>query len=347
MLPAPPDTAYVCNDVMIGCFARRLLLAMLTIWVISLLTFFIIRLPPGAYFDRHVSALESQGTVLTEQQIEALRRRYGLDQPFYVHYIRWVRLLAQANFGVSPGEFGSTRLVREIVAERLGLTVVVTLAATLFTWVVALPIGIYSAVRQYSIGDTVFTVMAYVGVATPDFLLALAVMYFAAVGFNADVGGLFSHAYLDAPWNLAKAWDMIKHLPLPTLIVGLGGTAGLIRIMRANLLDELRKPYVVTARAKGLAETRVIFKYPVRVALNPFASTIGYLLPNIVSGSTIVALVMSLPTVAPVLYQALLTQDMILAGNIVVLLSVLTVLGTFLSDLLLLWIDPRIRVEAR
>jgi peptide/nickel transport system permease protein len=237
--------------------------------------------------------------------------------------------------------------VREVIGERLGLTVLVNLAAILLTWVVALPIGVYSAVRQYSVGDYLVTVFGFIGVATPDFLLAMAIMYFAAVLFSADVGGLFSREFLDAPWSLTKVWDLIKHLPLPALVVGLSGTAGLIRIMRANLLDELRKPYVVTARAKGLSNRRVILKYPVRVALNPFASTVGYLLPAIVSGSIIVSLVMNLPTLAPVLLEALQNQDRFLASDILLLLSFLTVVGTLLSDLLLFWIDPRIRVEAR
>ena len=227
------------------------------------------------------------------------------------------------------------------------MTVVLAGCSLVFTWIVALPIGIYSAVRQRTLGDYTATVVGYFGLATPDFLLALAVMYWAFLIFDTNLGGLFSDQYLDAPWSLARLWDLLKHLPIPTAIVGLTGTAGLIRIMRANLLDELRKPYVVTARSKGMTEGRLIAKYPVRLALNPFASTVGYILPQLVSGSIFVALVMSLPTLAPVLYQALLRQDMLLAGNILLMVSILTVIGTFLSDLVLLWIDPRIRVGAR
>jgi peptide/nickel transport system permease protein len=227
------------------------------------------------------------------------------------------------------------------------MTMVLSLVAILFTWAVALPIGIYSAVRQYSIGDYVFTIIGFIGVATPSFLLALIVMYLGFKYFNSDIGGLFSREYQNAPWSGARIVDLLKHLPIPVIILGLAGTAGTIRIMRANLLDELSKPYVVTARARGLSERRLILKYPVRVALNPFASTIGYLLPYIVSGSIIVSLVLTLPTIGPVLLRSLQSQDMYLAGTIILLLSVMTVLGTFLSDLLLLWIDPRIRVEGR
>jgi peptide/nickel transport system permease protein len=224
---------------------------------------------------------------------------------------------------------------------------VVSVAAILLTWGLALPIGIYSAVRQYSAGDYLATFVGFIGLAVPSFLLALVLMYLGFKYFGANIGGLFSDEFAEAPWSLAKAWDLAKHLPLPALILGLAGTAQLIRIMRANLLDELRKPYVVTARARGLPEYRVILKYPVRVALNPFASTIGYLLPYVVSGSIIVSLVLSLPTVGPLLLRALIAQDMFLAGTIVLLLGVMTVIGTFLSDLLLMWIDPRIRTAGK
>jgi peptide/nickel transport system permease protein len=224
---------------------------------------------------------------------------------------------------------------------------VVSVAAILLTWLLALPIGIYSAVRQYSVGDYLATFVGFIGLAVPSFMLALVLMYVGFKYFDASIGGLFSDEFIEAPWSLAKLWDLMKHLPLPALILGLAGTAQLIRIMRANLLDELRKPYVMTARARGVPERRVILKYPVRVALNPFASTIGYLLPYVVSGSIIVSLVLSLPTVGPLLLKALVAQDMFLAGTIVLLLGVLTVVGTFLSDLLLLWIDPRIRMEGK
>ncbi|MDQ3249508.1 MAG: ABC transporter permease, partial [Chloroflexota bacterium] len=251
-------------------------------------------------------------------------------------------LMLRGNFGTSM-EYN--RPVREVIGDRLGMTMVVSIAAILFIWGVALPVGIYSAVRQYSIGDYVATFVAFLGIAIPNFMLALIVLY---VGFKyfgmKSIGGLFSQEYMQAGWSWAKVWDMIKHLPLPAFILGMAGMAELIRIMRANLLDELRKPYVVTARAKGLSEMRVILKYPVRAALNPFASTIGYLFPFIVSGSIIVSLVLSLPTVGPLLYKALIAQDLFLAGTILLLLAVMTVIGTFISDLLLMWIDPRIRL---
>jgi peptide/nickel transport system permease protein len=237
------------------------------------------------------------------------------------------------------------RPVLEVIDDRLALTIVVSVVALLFTWAVALPIGIYSAVRQYSFGDYVFTFVGFFGLATPSFLLALVVLYLSFSLFGANVGGLFSSEFKLASWSLAKVWDLLKHLPVPAFILALSATAQLIRVMRANLLDEVRKPYVVTARARGLPEGRVILKYPVRVALNPFASTLGYLFPHIVSGSIIVSVVLSLPTMGPVLLRSLQSQDMFLAGTIVLLIGVMTVIGTFISDLVLLLIDPRIRLE--
>src|SRR5436309_941563 len=284
--------------------------------------------------------MASMGSVVSDEEAQNLRIQYGLGQPIYVQYLKWMKLMVVGNFGMS---MEWRRPVTEVIGDRLWLTIVVALASLLLTWVLALPIGIYSAVRQYSPGDYVATFIGFIGLAVPNFLLALVILYFGFVFFDANIGGLFSVEYQDAPWSIAKVWDMAKHLPIPALILGLAGTAQQIRIMRANLLDELRKPYVVTARAKGLSEAKVIVKYPVRVALNPFASTIGYLFPYIVSGSIIVSLVLSLPTVGPLLLKALIAQDMFLAGTIVLLLGVLTVIGTFISDLLLMWIDPRIR----
>ena len=262
----------------------------------------------------------------------------------WIQYLRWMRMVLRGNFGMA---LEWQRPVSEVIGDRLWLTMVVSVAAIILTWGLALPIGVYSAVRQYSVGDYVATFIGFIGLAVPSFLLALVLMYIGFKYFNASIGGLFSDEFVEAPWGLAKAWDLAKHLPLPALILGLAGTAQLIRIMRANLLDELRKPYVMTARARGVSERRVILKYPVRVALNPFASTVGYLLPYVVSGSIIVSLVLSLPTVGPLLLRALVAQDMFLAGTIVLLLGVMTVVGTFLSDLLLLWIDPRIRMEGK
>jgi peptide/nickel transport system permease protein len=329
---------------MLAYLARRLILAILTIWAVSVLSFVIIQLPPGDYITSYIAQMSSGGGFVSEQEAEALREQYGLNKPMWVQYLRWMALVLQGNFGIAL-EWG--RPVSEVIGDRLWLTMVVSVAAVLLSWGLALPIGIYSAVRQYSAGDYVATLLGFLGLAVPSFMLALVLMYFGFTLFNLNIGGLFSDEFAEAPWSLAKAWDLAKHLPVPAFILGLAGTAQLIRIMRANLLDELRRPYVVTARARGLAEHRVILKYPVRVALNPFASTIGYLLPYVVSGSIIVSLVLSLPTVGPLLLRALVAQDMFLAGTIVLLLGAMTVVGTFLSDLLLMWIDPRIRLEGR
>ena len=311
-------------------------------WAVSVLAFVIIQLPPGDYITSYIATMSGSGSFVSQQEADALREQYGLNKPLYVQYLRWMKLVLQGNFGMAL-EWG--RPVAEVIGDRLWLTMAVSVAAILLTWGLALPIGIYSAVRQYSIGDYVATLLGFIGLAVPSFLLALVLMYFGFKVFNLNIGGLFSEQFAEAPWSLAKAWDLAKHLPLPGLILGLAGTAQLIRIMRANLLDELGKPYVMTARARGLSERRVILKYPVRVALNPFASTVGYLLPYVVSGSIIVSLVLSLPTVGPLLLRALVAQDMFLAGTIVLLLGVMTVVGTLVSDLLLMWIDPRIRLE--
>ena len=329
---------------MLAYLTGRLTLAVLTVWAISVLAFVIIQLPPGDYITSYLAQMSASGSFVTEQEADALREQYGLNKPLYVQYLRWMALVMRGNFGVA---LEWQRPVAEVIGDRLWLTMVVSVAAILLTWGLALPIGIYSAVRQYSAGDYVATFVGFIGLAVPSFLLALVLMYLGFKYFGANIGGLFSDEFAEAPWSLAKAWDLAKHLPLPALILGLAGTAQLIRIMRANLLDELGKPYVMTARARGLSEWRVILKYPVRVALNPFASTVGYLLPYVVSGSIIVSLVLSLPTVGPLLLRALIAQDMFLAGTIVLLLGVLTVLGTLLSDLLLMWIDPRIRSEGK
>jgi peptide/nickel transport system permease protein len=327
---------------LLAYIGRRALLAVFTVWAISILAFAIIQLPPGDYVTSYIAQMASMGSMVTDEEAQNLRIQYGLGQPVYIQYLKWMKLVVQGDFGFS---MEWRRPVTEVIGDRLWLTVVVSVAALILTWALALPIGIYSAVRQYSVGDYAATFIGFIGLAVPNFLLALVILYFGFTLFNAHVGGLFSPEYQDAPWSTARVWDLIKHLPVPALILGLAGTAQQIRIMRANLLDELRKPYVVTARSKGLTETRVIMKYPVRVALNPFASTIGYTLPYIVSGSIIVSLVLSLPTVGPLLLRALISQDMFLAGTIVLLLGVMTVIGTLLSDILLVWIDPRIRLE--
>lgn len=327
---------------MLAYIVRRLLIAIGTVWVISVIAFIIIQLPPGDYVTSYIAQLMATGTLVTQEEAENLRLQYGLNQPIYVQYIKWVWLIMQGNFGVS---MEWKRPVTEVISDRLLLTALLALAAVIFTWILALPIGIYSAVRQYSVGDYAFTFLGFIGLAVPNFLLALVIMYFAFAYFGSSVGGLFSTEYIDAPWSWARVLDLLSHLWIPALILGTAGTAQLIRIMRANLLDELRKPYVVTARAKGLSEMRTILKYPVRVALNPFVSTIGYTLPYLVSGSIIVSIVLSLPTVGPLLLKALIAQDMFLAGTIVLLLGIMTVIGTLISDILLVWVDPRIRLE--
>jgi peptide/nickel transport system permease protein len=327
---------------MLAYIGRRALLAVFTVWAISMLAFVIIQLPPGDYVSSYIAQMAAMGSVVSDEEAQTLRIQYGLGQPIYVQYWKWMKQIAEGNFGFS---MEWRRPVTEVIGERLWLTVIVAVAALILTWVLALPIGIYSAVRQYSLGDYAATFIGFIGLAVPNFLLALVILYFGFTLFNANIGGLFSPELQDAPWSWARVWDLAKHLPIPALILGLAGTAQQIRIMRANLLDELRKPYVVTARSKGLPEPRVIVKYPVRLALNPFASTIGYTLPYIVSGSIIVSLVLGLPTVGPLLLKALISQDMFLAGTIVLMLGLMTVIGTLISDILLVWIDPRIRLE--
>jgi peptide/nickel transport system permease protein len=319
---------------------RRLGLAAITVFAITLVTFVIMHLPPVDFVTAYAAQAAASGSAISPAEADAMRLAYGLNQPLWVQYWKWLSMVASGDFGRSF-EYG--RPVTEVIGDRLWLTILLSIAAIAVTWVLALPIGIYSAVRQYSFGDYVFTFIGFTGLAVPSFLLALIVMYLGLRWFNLNLSGLFSPDYQLAPWSWAKLLDLLKHLPVPMLILALPGIAQLVRIMRANLLDELRRPYVVTARARGLAERRVILKYPVRAALNPFASTIGYLLPQTVSGSIIISVVLSLPTVGPLLLHSLISQDMLLGSTIILMLGVLTVIGTLLSDLLLMWIDPRIR----
>ncbi|MCY3783513.1 MAG: ABC transporter permease [Chloroflexi bacterium] len=329
---------------MAGWLIRRTLFAFATLWAISMLSFVVIQIPPGDYVTSYIAQLQSQGTIFTDHEAQALRDLYGLDQPVILQYFRWLGLMAQGNFGVS---FEFNRPVLDVIGDRFLLTIVVSVAALLLTWIVALPIGVYSAVKQYSIGDYAFTFIGFIGLAIPGFLLALVLMYFGFVLFDANVGGLFSPEYAQADWSWAKFWDLMQHMPIPALALGLAGTAFLIRIMRANLLDELRKPYLVTARAKGLTNSRAVLKYPVRVALNPFVSIVPFVLRDIVGGSVIVSIVLSLPTLGPILLKSLIAQDSFLAGTIILLLGVITVVGTLISDILLVILDPRIKFEAR
>jgi peptide/nickel transport system permease protein len=322
---------------------RRIALAFITIWAISIISFMIIQLPPGDYITMYIAQMASSGSSVSELEAQNLRIQYGLDRPLVVQYFKWIGRVLKGDLGVA---LLYSRPVAQVIGDRLGLTIAVSLGAIVLTWIIALPVGILSAVKQYSWVDYLCTFLGFIGLSIPNFLFALILMYVGFSFFNIQIGGLFSPEYLISPWSFAKFLDLLKHLPLPAVVLGLAGTAKMIRIMRANLLDELRKPYVMTARARGLSESWVIFKYPVRVALNPFMSTIGYLLPQVVSGSVIISMVLSLPTVGPLLLSALMAQDMFLAGAIVLLLGILTVVGTFISDILLMLIDPRIRLGA-
>lgn len=327
---------------MFAYIVRRVLLMIPMLFAISILSFAIIQLPPGDFLTSYVSQLRQQGDIVDQTQIDALRERYGLGQPIYVQYGKWI-------WGIfTRGDWGQSlewqKPVKELIWQRLGLTMVISLSALLVSWFIAIPIGVYSATHQYSFLDYLLSAFSFVGLGTPGFLLALIILFYAQSQLGVNVGGLFSDEYLLAPWSWAKFVDMLKHIWVPLLIVAVGSTAGNIRITRANLLDELNKPYVETARAKGVPETKLIWKYPVRVALNPFFSTVGWSLASLVSGTTLVAMVLSLQTTGPMMLRALTSQDMYLAGSFIFLLSTLTVIGTLISDILLAIVDPRIRL---
>jgi peptide/nickel transport system permease protein len=322
---------------------HRLLLMIPTLVAISILTFVIIQLPPGSYLDTLIADLKASGESADLQKVEFLRQQYGLDQPVWKQYGIWVYGLLQGDLGWS---FEYDRPVTAIIGERLFLTFVVSLAAILFTWTLAFPIGVYSATHKYSWSDHGLTFLGFLGLATPNFLLALVLMFVSFSYFGVSVGGLFSPELQEAPWSWRKVLDLLEHLWIPVVVIGTAGTAGMIRRLRANLLDELKKQYVVTARAKGVPPRRLLVKYPLRIALNPFISDIGDLLPELISGSVIVSIVMSLPTTGPMLLRALRTQDMYLAGSFLMLMALLTVIGVFLSDLALAALDPRIRQGA-
>ncbi len=327
---------------MLQYIIKRLLLLPLLLFIFSVFAFFIIQAPPGDFVDAYIAELSTSGSSMDRVQIEALRERYGLDQPLYVQYFKWMGRILTGDLGVS---LDWQRPNRELIGERFLLTVLLGAFTFAFTWAVAIPIGIYSATHQYSFFDYFFTVFNYFGVATPTFMTALVLMWLAFAYFGVSVTGLFSAEYVDAPWSLGRVVDLLKHLWLPVVILGLDGTARLARVMRANLLDELKKPYMEMARAKGLSEWKLVMKYPVRLALNPLVSTIGWYLPLIFSGSVIVATVMNLPTIGPMLLRALIVQDMFLAGAIILIYSFLAIIGTLMSDILLAWLDPRIRME--
>jgi peptide/nickel transport system permease protein len=309
-------------------------------WAISVLTFVIIQLPPGDFVSTYIASLGASGNGTSGTAIAQLRADYGLNQPLYVQYLKWVGEVLRGNLGNS---IALHQPVLSIISQQMVLTVVVAVAASVLTWVLAVPIGIYSAVRRYSAGDHALTFLGFLGLAVPSFLLALALLYFGFSLFGLSLEGLFSPQYQAAGWSLGKSLNLLEHLVIPAVVLGASSTAQIMRVMRANLLDELRKPYVQTARAKGLPERRLIVKYPVRVAMNPMASSMGFLFPQIVSGGIIVSVVLSLPTVGPTLLNALQAQDMFLAGAILLMVGMLTVVGMLISDLVLMWLDPRIR----
>lgn len=316
----------------------------MAIWAVSVISFFIINLPPGDYVTSYIAQLQNTGSIVLADEADNLREFYGINRPLYVQYGKWINQIAHGNLGYSF-EFGLP--VNDVIGERLILTMILALVTVVFIWIVAIPIGIFSAVQQYSIWDHTFTFFGFIGLAVPDFLLALIMMYMSFVLFDFSIGGLFSPDYVAVGWSLGRVWDLMKHMVIPVIILGTSGTATLIRITRANLLDELRKPYVATARAKGLPEWKLVLKYPVRLALNPAVSLTAYILPFLVSGSIVVSVVLGLPTVGPILLKALVAQDMFLAGAIILIIGWMTVVGTFFSDLLLVLIDPRVRFEGR
>jgi peptide/nickel transport system permease protein len=322
---------------------KRVLYMIPTLFVISIISFTIIQLPPGDFLTTYVATLRSQGEDIDAQALQALQDQYGLNEPIYVQYGKWIRnIVTRGDFGLS---FEWRRPVSELIWDRLGLTVFISLLTILLTWLIAIPSAVYVATHQYSFLDYLMSFISFVGLGTPGFLIALVYLWIMLSVFNTNAAGLFSEQYLNAPWSLAKFQDMMGRVWAPVLILALENTAGIIRTVRANLLDELNKPYVETARAKGLKERIAVWKYPVRVALNPFFSTVGWTLAALVSGETLVAVVLSIPTSGPLLLRALQSQDMYLAGAFVLLLSTLTVIGTLLSDILLAVADPRIRLE--
>jgi peptide/nickel transport system permease protein len=328
---------------MLKYILRRVVIMVPTLIVISMISFAVIQLPPGDYLTSYVAGLRQMGDTVDETELANLKERYGLGQPVYVQYYKWVSGI------VLRGDWGQSmewrKPVKDLIWERMGLTVFLSLIAILVSWFVAIPVGVFSATHQYSIPDYAFSALSFIGAGLPGFMVALVVMWIAMRQFGLNVGGLFSQNYMVAAWSWPKFVDLLKHLWIPVIVIALGSTAGSIRTTRANVLDELNKPYVETARAKGLKERKLIWKYPVRVAMNPFFSTVGWTLASLISGQTLVAYVLSLQTTGPMMLRALTSQDMYLAGSFLLLLSALTVIGTLISDVLLAWVDPRIRME--
>ncbi|MBL8707938.1 MAG: ABC transporter permease [Rhodospirillaceae bacterium] len=339
---------------MLRYLIQRVLVMVPTLLIISFLIFVIIQAPPGDFLETTLAELQSRGENMDQNQIENLRAVYGLDQPFHIQYLRW--LFGQWDgfdyvkggliFGDLGYSFEYNQPVADVVGDRLALTVIVSIASILFVWAVSFPIAVYSATHQYSLFDYIFTFVGYIGLATPSFLIALVMLYFANIWFGTSIGGLMDAAYVGQPWSAAKFWSIMEHMWVPVLVIGLPGTAGMIRRLRANLLDELNKQYVTTGRAKGLPPLKLLVRYPLRISLNPFIADIGSLLPELISGSVIVSVVMSLPITGPMLLSALRSQDMYLAGSFLMFMAFLTVIGVFISDILLALLDPRIRLGA-
>jgi len=326
---------------MLNYIIRRLLIIIPELFLISILAFIVIQLPPGDYLTTYIMRLQASGAVINESIVENLKRQYGLDRPVYVQYFIWIKnIITQGNFGVS---FSYDLPVIDLIKERIPMTLTISLLSLAVTWIIAFPIGIYSATHQYSPFDHLFTFLSFVGVSMPAFLLALIAVWFLYKFTGHAVIGVFSLEYLDQPWSFAKLMDMIKNIWLPVIVVGIAGIASMVRVIRAMMLDEIRKLYVTAARAKGLPEYKVLVKYPLRVAVNPTISSIGWLFPALVSGESVVGIVLNLQTIGPLLLSASLAQDMYLAGSIVLILGTLTVIGMFISDLLLAWLDPRVR----
>jgi len=326
---------------MAGYVVRRLLGLIPLLFILSVVVFIIIELPPGDFLTVYVEQLRTSGVLVSEEEVARLVKQYALDQPLYMRYITWIKnIILHGDFDRS---FRYNRPVVELIRERVALSALISLFSIVFVWIVGVSIGIYSAVRQYSLFDYVFTFIGFIGVSVPSFLLALLIIWVAYTKFGVYISGLFSQQYVDAPWSWGKFLDMLKHIWVPVIIIAISGVAGNIRTMRANLLDELRKQYVTVARAKGLSETRLLLKYPIRIAVNPMISTIGWTLPAIFSGESLASIILNLPTIGPLLMQALLAQDMYLAGSLILIMGALTLVGTLISDILLAWVDPRIR----
>ncbi len=321
----------------------RTSISAVTIFAASVISFIIIQLPPGDFVSSYVAQLAQTGAIGSTESIEQLRRDYGLDQPMIVRYLRWAADAIRGDFGIS---LQWNRDVGELIGEYLGLTLLLAIMGLLLAWGLASPIGLYNAMHRGSIGDYLFSAIGMIGIAVPNFLIALFALFVGFRYFNADLGATHSPQYIDAPWSIGKFFDAVWHMLVPALILALAIMSRLVRVLRANLLDEMSKPYVVTAKAKGLRELRLVLKYPLRLALNPFVSTIGLILPTLISGSIIVSMVLNIPTLGPLLLQALQGQDMFLASAILLILSTMAVLGTLVSDLLLSWIDPRIRLQS-